>query len=710
MFELSVALKYLVPRRRQLSVSIISTISVLVIALVVWLILVFFSVTNGLEKVWIQKLTSLTAPARLTPTQSYFQSYYHQVDSLSAASDYSYKSLGEKRIASLADPYDPQIDEEIPQSWPEPDREEDGSVKDIVKKTFSSIGRLTGVPGLTAREFEIGFSNIQLQLIRPEEESKFEGSGIPSAYSPSLQQSLLNHSIYLGSFDPDNATLKNTLLPLSMEDLSHLFESLSIRSDGNQEISVVSSQEYKSNLRRLFDYVTITELKTAPSGWVIPSRLLPEGTTFSAFALEKNGKIIHVFLPEQQNHLIPFDTEGYEVKKGSLIAQTPFHRFIAENSKESTQVKAPISIPGNQTISVHLVKDSLGSARKPEELQFTASIVLQGKRIEGKIPYRGLKISQADIQDNFQRGNAPFWVYQVEGEDGKTTFDLPKNGEWGSAILLPRSFREVGLLVGDRGFLSYYSPTATSLQEQRVPVYVAGFFDPGVVPIGGKFALALPETLAMIRQAQDQGDWSNSSSGINIRFDDIAQADYVKSSLAKELEKEGLSRYWHLETFREYEFTKNLLQQLKSDKNLFSLISIVIIIVACSNIISMLIILVNDKKVEIGILRAMGASSKSIAAIFAFCGVIMGTLGSLLGISFALLTLHYLPNILEFMGKLQGHDVFNAMYFGTQLPTDISYEALIFVMIATVLISLLAGTLPAIKASLLRPSAILRSE
>ena len=49
MYELSVARKYLVPRWRQLSVSVISVISVLVIALVVWLIVVFFSVTNGLE-------------------------------------------------------------------------------------------------------------------------------------------------------------------------------------------------------------------------------------------------------------------------------------------------------------------------------------------------------------------------------------------------------------------------------------------------------------------------------------------------------------------------------------------------------------------------------------------------------------------------------------------------------------------------------------
>src|SRR5438445_12722145 len=110
MFELSVAFKYLIPRWRQLSVSIISIISILVIALVVWLILVFFSVSNGLEKIWMEKLTALTAPVRLTPTQAYYQSYYYQVDSISEHSQFTQKSIQEKRESAISDPYNPDID------------------------------------------------------------------------------------------------------------------------------------------------------------------------------------------------------------------------------------------------------------------------------------------------------------------------------------------------------------------------------------------------------------------------------------------------------------------------------------------------------------------------------------------------------------------------------------------------------------------------
>src|SRR5215211_5232959 len=99
--------------------------------------------------------------------------------------------------------------------------------------------------------------------------------------------------------------------------------------------------------------------------------------------------------------------------------------------------------------------------------------------------------------------------------------------------------------------------------------------------------------------------------------------------------------------------------ELQSQKHLFMLIAIVIIIVACSNIISMLIILVNDKKNEIGILRSMGATSQSIAAIFGICGVVMGFLGSLVGILAAIFTLNNLQALIRLISSIQGYDMFN---------------------------------------------------
>jgi lipoprotein-releasing system permease protein len=140
------------------------------------------------------------------------------------------------------------------------------------------------------------------------------------------------------------------------------------------------------------------------------------------------------------------------------------------------------------------------------------------------------------------------------------------------------------------------------------------------------------------------------------------------------------------------------------------LIGVLVLAVACSNIISMLILLVQNKKKEIGILQAMGASKNSIALIFGLCGVLIGIISSLLGILLALLTLHNIDFVVKILSLLQGHDAFNALFFGQSLPNALSNRALYFVLIATPLISLLAGLIPAIKACRLQPSQILRAE
>ena len=238
---------------------------------------------------------------------------------------------------------------------------------------------------------------------------------------------------------------------------------------------------------------------------------------------------------------------------------------------------------------------------------------------------------------------------------------------------------------------------------------MAGFYDPGIIPLGGKYIIANSSLTSIIRSApgQEQNPLNN---GINIRFSDLSKTNSVKNQLTQSLKEKGIDNYWNVETYREFEYTKDLILQLQSEKNLYSVIALVIITVACSNIISMLIILVNDKKHEIGILRSMGASSASIAAIFGFCGTMIGILGSLFGILAAMVTLANLNTLVSFVSRLQGFDMFNAHFYGEILPQELSYHALSFVLAATVVISLLAGIVPAIKASLLKPSAILRSE
>ena len=712
MFELSVACKYLIPRRRQLSVSIISLISVLVVALVVWLIVVFFSVTDGLEKNWVQKLTALTAPIRITPTEAYYHSYYYQIDAISEASNYSPKTIREKNDSGITDPYNPEIDEEIPPSWPTPDRNSDGTLKNLVKLVYASLNDIQNVPGLHGQDFELTATHIRLHLLR--NTTLLHANNV---YGGTAQSSL-SYPAYLGNFENDNQHLGKTLLKVENHDLNNLLYLIGIAHEDaieetHYEKILFTPDILQRRLKYFFDFVTIQQLKPRPSGWTIPRHLFPFGGQWDVCAILKDQQIVRLIVPLKVQEL-PFlqqtlEEQGLRVAPGRAVMKEGILSLTLNDEKTPIPPHLMLTLAGGSPFLAQLDKTSIEHAKQVDDLIFDVNLSIQGYLFSGKVSYRGLEIAAADTHLLPSAESFPLWIYQLRQPNGVTSFALPKDPDIGEGIVLPKSFRDAGVMIGDRGSLSYLSPTASVLQEQQIPVYVSGFYDPGIIPIGGKFILASQETTSLIRSSHQQDDKSAITNGINVRFNRLDQANDVKAQLLEALKEKGINRYWNIETYREYEFTKEIMHELQSQKNLFMLIAIVIILVACSNIISMLIILVNDKKLEIGILRSMGASSKSIALIFGISGALIGVLGSAAGIIAAVLTLHYLDHLVGLLSMLQGHDMFSANLYGQTLPHELSFEALSFVLIATMCISLLAGIVPAIKACLLKPSHILRA-
>jgi lipoprotein-releasing system permease protein len=713
MFELSIASKYLIPKWRQLSVSIISTISVLVISLVVWLIVVFFSVVNGLEKSWIEKLIALTAPVRITPTEKYYNSYYYLADSISSGSDYSLRTIEDKLLAEETDPYNPAVDEEIPKNWAKPDLDKNGKLKDLVKETFSAINNIKNVDGLSARQYEMTVGNLRLRLIR----ENLTSSNLLSLSASNQNQGFLSQTTYLGSFDPENALLAKSVQPIHMEDVTNVLQMIDIAPNNNQEDSPNLIMKQKSEiaakkLKDFFEVVTIQKLKTPSSGWKMSKTLLPKNGAFHGVAFFRGTKLSGFLIPVTPSSIPQLqknlEEEGFRTKDGLLLIEADKSSITFEKGDLShLPLTSPLYVEGGVEIDAKLIDSSLENSPYAHQILFNASLSLQGLNLKGEIPLDNLSIAEADIQN--PPTNFSLWATKKTFPNGLTSYTLPSDVVNGDGVFLPRSFRESGTFIGDRGYLSYLTPTTSSVQEQRVPIFVAGFYDPGIIPIGGKYILANPEITGLIRASHNQDD-NVASNGINVRFNNLNQADAVKTALLAAFKKQGIDPYWHVETFQEYDFTKDLIQQLHSEANLFTLISIVIIIVACSNIISMLIILVNDKKMEIGILRSMGAGSASIAMIFGICGMVMGVLGSVIGTIAALLTLQNLSTLISFISKVQGYEMFNPMFYGDTLPTELSFEALAFVLLATAFISLLAGIVPAVKACLLQPSAILKSE
>lgn len=682
MFEFSVARKYLTPRWRQLSVSIISIISVLVISLVVWLIVVFFSVTNGLEQRWVQKLTAITAPVRVTPTQDYYSSYYYLVDSIAAASGYNLKTIGEKRLSPNEDPYDPNSDEELPFFWLAAERTEDGQLRDLVAEAFDSI---SSAGKFHATDYEVTGANIKLQLLRLQEANPSQAS--------------LSQTAYVASLDAEGPQMDQTLMAPPVEDLENFYHMLGVANQGvadddGSTFDWVHPEIVRERLNRFFETAVVSSLKTPEFGWLAPPTLFEGNQKWQGILVNGALPSKRIFIPKTEKEV------------SGIIEQLRAEGYTAEavtvdgNKLDATM---PIYIPGNVTFQSELFPASLIRLERPKQVIFKLTGQLQKKNLSGFVELGNLRFNKVLLAKVNPDG--PMWIHR----DGSGHLILNSSLIPGDGIVLPKTFHDAGVRLGDRGYISFYTPTASTVQEQRMQVYVSGFYDPGIVPTSGKLILASSDLTSMIR-ASHETENNAITNGINIHFSDISQADNVKERIQQQLRNRGIDRYWKVETYREYEFTKPLLDQLQSDKTLFLLIATVIIIVACSNIISMLIIMVNDKKLEIGILRAMGASAFSIAVIFGLCGIIMGMVGSLIGILLAVITLKNIDSIVSLLSSLQGHNAFNPIYYGDSLPNDISFEALAFVILVTGLLSLLAGIVPAVKASLLKPSAILRAE
>ncbi|MEX1012894.1 MAG: FtsX-like permease family protein [Waddliaceae bacterium] len=655
MFELSVAFKYLIPRWRQLSVSIISLISVFVIALVVWLIVVFFSVTHGLEKTWVQKMLSVSAPIRITPTHAYTHSYYYNVDTISLSSDYTLKSIGEKFIAEQTDPYDPSFDEEIPEDWLTADTDEEGNPRDLVKELFDVIHE---IPGVYASEYEVGAGNLHLRLLRHTQEG--------------TQRQQIDQKALLTAFDTKNPSLTTSLLKPKTDDIDNLIamsriSPRNVLEENSGKTYRLSQNDRQKRLESLNSKLHLNQFQTKESGWVMPHAFLNDATSLKVLAvLNGAGEVKRVIIPNNSKQ----GNVALKMENGSPT-------LLIDGKAQSLMPQVPLIVEGGIKVEANL---------NPDFSQETV-INLQGNLLSGKVQYGAFDLIDGEI-DPIALLN---WI----------------DDESLDPVLLPKIFRDKGVKIGDHGYIGYEGATPTGTQEMRLPIFIAGFYDPGIIHQGGIFLLAPKSLTHMVRQASHEDLMGN---GIHLYYDDLKETDAIQSQIIAKLKARGLNPYWKVESYNQFPYAKEILEQLKSERTLFTLISCVIILVACSNIISMLIILVNDKKKEIAILRAMGASALSVATIFGLCGIVMGLLGSLLGIGLAVYTLRHLDLLIGLLSAIQGRSAFNPNFYGETLPNEISSEALIFVLLTTGILSLISGVIPALKASSAEPSTALRSD
>ncbi len=153
----------------------------------------------------------------------------------------------------------------------------------------------------------------------------------------------------------------------------------------------------------------------------------------------------------------------------------------------------------------------------------------------------------------------------------------------------------------------------------------------------------------------------------------------------------------------------NLYKSIKMVKSVMALLLITIVVVAAFNIVSSLVMVVNDKRADIAILRTQGASAHTVMAIFmvqgTFVGVVGILLGTLLGVSISLTisdAFRWLEEVL--------HRPLMKQYFVNYLPSELRIEYVLSVVVTAFVISALATIYPAWRATRIMPAEALRYE
>lgn len=154
-----------------------------------------------------------------------------------------------------------------------------------------------------------------------------------------------------------------------------------------------------------------------------------------------------------------------------------------------------------------------------------------------------------------------------------------------------------------------------------------------------------------------------------------------------------------------------LFNALNMEKYLTGFMLLMIVMIGAVNIISTLVMAVSDKSADIAILRTMGANKSTITQIFIVQGMVAGVVGTLVGAMVGVFLAFTVTDISLFIEKGLNSLMPDAnIYLISHLQTSISYQEVMVVSGAALLISFLATIYPAFRASRIRPAEVLRYE
>ena len=336
-------------------------------------------------------------------------------------------------------------------------------------------------------------------------------------------------------------------------------------------------------------------------------------------------------------------------------------------------------------------QEALAKVQKVKGIVAAAPYINFTGLVESGSNMRAIQVKGVDPQQEtrlsalptFVQNNA--WAGFKAGEQqvilGKGVADAlhVKQGDWVS-IMIPNADADHQLL-----------------QPKRVRLHVTG-----ILQLSGQ----LDHSFAMIpmQDAQQYLEMGGSVTGIAIKVTDVFHANKLVRDAGEVTNSYVYIKSW----IGTYGYMYRDIQMIRA---IMYLAMVLVIGVACFNIVSTLVMAVKDKSGDIAVLRTLGAKDGLIRAIFVWYGLLAGLFGSLCGVIIGVVVSLQLTPIIEWIEKLIGHQFLSSdIYFIDFLPSELHWLDVFYVLVTALLLSLLASWYPARRASNIDPARVLSGQ
>ena len=226
----------------------------------------------------------------------------------------------------------------------------------------------------------------------------------------------------------------------------------------------------------------------------------------------------------------------------------------------------------------------------------------------------------------------------------------------------------------------------------------------GIFRAGSGFGFDAGLSFIHLNDAQKLMSLGENVTGLHLNVKDVFLAPKVAQTLSRELSPTASITTW-ADQFGEF------FRAVQLEKTMMFFILLLIVAVAAFNLVSTLVMVVNEKQSDIAILRTFGATPRMIMSIFMIQGGLVGVVGTALGVIGGILlafNVTAIVNGIEHVFHVQF--LSSNVYFVNYLPSHIEWMDVFKIGVVSLLLSLLATVYPAYRASKMDPVESLRHE